>query len=204
VIGRAIARCRARLAEAACAAASAKPLRGPVARACCLVAAARPRRVACALATAIGLVASAGAAAQQSSGCDDLSGRPIHFGVDWQAEVKPIINELTSPDGRCTSCHNAGDAAGGLDLSDTGGDAIYKIVDSYYVQPGAPRSSLLFLKVNCAQPPSGARMPPTGSPLSLQQQELIHDWIAQGALGEPAQDPIFRAFVFRDGAESQR
>jgi hypothetical protein len=143
------------------------------------------------------------ALAQQASGCDDLSGRPIHFAVDWQQDVKTIFNELISPDGRCTSCHNASSAFGGLDLSDSDEDAIYKLIGTY-VQPGSPRSSLLFLKVNCETPPSGARMPPTGTPLTLLQQELIHDWISQGALGEPEDDPIFRTFVFRDGAESLR
>jgi len=60
------------------------------------------------------------------------------------------------------------------------------------VVPGAPDRSLLYLKVS--QPPCGARMPanPTtlltkgtsefsGTPLPDDQQQLIADWIADGA-----------------------
>jgi hypothetical protein len=50
------------------------------------------------------------------SGCTDLRGRPINFGVEWQTQVKPIVNELF-PTGRCTSCHNPGQNDGGLDLT---------------------------------------------------------------------------------------
>lgn len=141
--------------------------------------------------------------AQQASGCDDLSGRPIHPAVDWQLDVKPIFTELVGGEGRCTGCHNAVQTSAGLDLSDTNGDAIYTIVDEHLVVPGRPQASLLFLKVNCAEPPSGSRMPLGDADLSLLQQELIHDWIAQGALGEPG-GPIARRFVFRDGLESLR
>lgn len=138
------------------------------------------------------------------SGCDDLRGTPIRFAVDWATEVKPILNEALGQMGRCTSCH--GDGGLPPDLSDAGADAIYKIVGSYVI-PGRPQDSLLFSKINCAQPFDGrARMPLAGEPLTRAQQELIHDWIAQGALGEPAEEPITprREFVFRDGVESLR
>jgi len=132
--------------------------------------------------------------------CDDLRGTPLHPAVDWQRDIKPIFNELISASGRCTSCHGPGSFTG-LDLSDVQLDAIYKIVGSYVV-PGRPKDSLLFLKINCDAPPVGARMPP-GAPLTRLQQELIHDWIAQGAYGEP-DDPIPRQFIGRDGFESLR
>lgn len=152
-----------------------------------------------------GLLGIAPASAQQASGCDDISG-PIHFGVGWQDEIKPIFNELISPTGRCTSCHNSGSPAGGLDLTDADGfDAIYKIVNGVHVVPGRPNESLLFLKVNCAEPPSGSRMP-FGNPLTRMEQELIHDWIAQGAQGGLEEDPPNRGFgyVFSDGLEGIR
>jgi hypothetical protein len=71
------------------------------------------------------------------------------------------------------------------------------------VVPGDPQRSLLFQKVACAQPDVGQSMPPGGhvpGPL----QELIHDWIAEGAFGESAEDPIPRDFIFRDSLESLR
>ena len=141
--------------------------------------------------------------AAAGTACDDLTGQPVFPNVDWQTEIKPLFNELVSPDGRCTSCHNSGQAAGGLDLSDVGFDAIYKLVNSYAI-PGAPQASILFLKLNCDVPPFGSRMPIGGAPFTLDEQGLVHDWIAQGARGEPPDEPIFRDFLFRDGAESLR
>jgi hypothetical protein len=62
------------------------------------------------------------------------------------------------------------------------------------VVPGDPDQSLLYLKVSQTMPPCGARMPanPTtlltkgtsefsGTPLPDDQQQLIADWIANGA-----------------------
>lgn len=148
------------------------------------------------------------AAAQNAlggSGCEDLRGRPIHFAVDWQTQVKPIINEMFES-GRCTSCHNPGQFDGDLDLTDIGIDAIYKLVPPGYAVPGQPQASPLFDKVNCDTPGFGGfRMPFFQNPLTLQQQELIFDWIAQGAQGDvPGEPPIPRDFIFRDGAESLR
>ena len=134
-----------------------------------------------------------------TSACDDLRGGAISLAVDWQTQVKPILNAAFG--GRCSGCHFAGRHP---DLSDTGADAIYKIVGSYVI-PGRPLESGLFDKVNCAQPYVGGRMPLGGTPLTLEQQALIYDWIAQGALGDvPGEAPIERDFVFRDGAESLR
>jgi hypothetical protein len=139
-------------------------------------------------------------AAGQATGCDDLRGLPINFQVDWQADIKPIFNELLG--GRCTSCHNDGSPQGGLNLTDVPVDAIYNIVPGI-ARPGDVASSFLFEKVNCDMPTVGLRMPRGGAPLSFEEQALIYDWIAQGAPGEP-KDPIFRDFMFRDGAESLR
>jgi hypothetical protein len=139
-----------------------------------------------------------------AAACDDLRGSAIVFGVDWQTQVKPIINEMFAT-GRCTSCHNSGQFDGNLDLTDDGIDAIYKLVPTH-VEPGAPERSRLFQKINCDQPPSGGlRMPFLQAALTRDQQGLIHDWIRQGALGEPDDEPpIPRVFVFRDGVESLR
>jgi hypothetical protein len=148
---------------------------------------------------------SAPSAAQSGGGCDDLRGLPITFGVEWQADIKPLLNE-TFETGRCTSCHNPGQFDGDLDLTDDGIDALYKLLPPGYVEPGKPISSLLFDKINCALPAyGGARMPFAQNPLTVSEQGLIFDWIAQGARGEvEGEPPIPRDFIFRNGAESLR
>lgn len=164
----------------------------------------RTRGAICA-AMLVGAVAAGPAhAALGGADCDDLSGQPINFNVDWQTQIKPILNELF-PTGRCTSCHNDGQLDGGLDLTDEDIDAIYKIVNSYAL-PGKPYDSILFDKVNCSDPGwGGARMPYAQNPLTLEQQGLIFDWIAQGAQGEiEGETPIAREFIFHDGSESLR
>ena len=133
-------------------------------------------------------------AVSAASGCDDLSGRTLHPNVDWRLDVKPILSS------RCLGCHN-----GGLppDVSDNGADAIFKLVN-FYFKPGRPQESRLFVKVNCDSPDGGGRMPLGSTKLSVLQQELIYDWIAQGALGEMPTGSISRTFIFRDGIESLR
>jgi hypothetical protein len=131
-------------------------------------------------------------------GCDDLRGGPITFGVSWENQIKPILQ--TQLGGRCSGCHMPGQTP---DFTDTNLDAIYKIVGSYAI-PGDPLISGIFDKVNCELPYIGVRMPlGSDEPLTLEQQGLIYDWIAQGALGEP-KGSIPRTFIFRDGAESRR
>ena len=137
-------------------------------------------------------------AAKAASGCVDLRGTAIHPNVSWQLDVKPIFSAM--PGGRCIGCHNGGLAP---DVSDTNVDAIFKLVN-VYVKPGRPQESRLFVKVNCESPDGGGRMPLGGQPLSTLQQEVIYDWIAQGARGESPAGSIQRNFIFRDGAESLR
>lgn len=138
------------------------------------------------------------------TGCDNVSGLPINQDVNWQTDIKPIFNELFAT-GRCTSCHNSGQLDGNLDLTDFGIDAIYKIVPGYAV-PGRPFESPLFDKLNCMTPGyGGLRMPFLQNPLSIGEQGLVYDWIAQGALGDvEGEQIIFREFVFRDGIEGLR
>ncbi|MCK7594765.1 hypothetical protein [Pseudomarimonas salicorniae] len=168
-------------------------------------------RLAAMVGLAVALLAAPAARAAWPAGCEDLSGEPINFNVDWQTDIKPIINESISAEGRCTSCHNMGQMDGNLDLTDQGIDAVHKIV-GIYVLPGDPQGSVLFQKVNCDSPPSGGtRMPASapgfaGVPLSFAQQALIYDWIAQGAPGKDpneASEPP-KDFLFRDGVESLR
>jgi len=165
------------------------------------------KRIGALLLTAVlALPVAAYAPVPAATGCADLSGTPIHPSVSWQDDIKPIFNELISPTGRCTSCHNFGSPAGGLDLTDENVDAIYKIVGDP-VRPGNPRASRLFNKLNCSEPDNGSQMPLSGALLSTLERELVHDWIEQGAYGEDPESsdgPISRDFMFRDGAESIR
>lgn len=137
--------------------------------------------------------------------CDPVKGLPINFNVDWQTDIKPLVNEFLFETGRCTSCHNPGQLDGNLDLTDIGIDAIYKLVPAY-VTPGDPASSRLFDKLNCQLPGSGGlRMPFFQNPLSIEEQGLVYDWIQQGAKGEPETEaPLAREGIFRDSLESLR
>lgn len=144
--------------------------------------------------------------ADAASGCANLSGTPITPNVSWQLDIKPMINEVISMDGRCTSCHSGQDPPAGLDLSDANYDAIYKIVGGVVIA-GNPTGSIFFNKVNCDSPDFGSQMPLGGDAYTIAQRGLIYDWIEQGARGEDPESvdgPIFRDFVFRDGSESIR
>jgi hypothetical protein len=86
--------------------------------------------------------------------------------------------------GGCKRCH----LPGGDGTSQTGFDistyATLRAGGSHsrdtIAIPGQPCTSVLYLKVSPA-PPFGARMPRDASPLSIEDQQLIHDWIAEGA-----------------------
>jgi hypothetical protein len=150
-----------------------------------------------------GLLCGGATAQDAGRSCLDLRGRPIRFAVDWQTQIKPLLDDHRG--GWCTGCHAGLAPDGDLDLSDAGIDAIYKLIPQYVI-PGRPLRSPLFDQVNCEDPATGRfRMPYLGGALPLAAQELIHDWIAQGAPGEvPDEPPIPREFLFRDGHESLR
>lgn len=119
-----------------------------------------------------------------ATGCDDLSGITETPDVDFQAQIQPIL------DG-CTGCHGDGGNAG-LDMR--AGEAYDNLVgvistsnpSRLRVDPGNPDFSALFLAVSCDAPAGpGFRMPGTVEA----ERALIRDWIAQGALPEPAGAP---------------
>jgi hypothetical protein len=88
------------------------------------------------------------------------------------------------------TCHNAKDHAYGLDLVTMGVAARlfdvralentpttnYRLID-----PQAPSSSYVLLKVKMIMPPLGAQMPSTGTKLSPQEEQCLHDWVAAEA-----------------------
>lgn len=91
-------------------------------------------------------------------------------------------------DTSCGNCHPGNTGAGNLGLGD--GFSYANLVDvpsdglpsMLRVAPGDPLASMLFLKLNCDDPPGlGVRMPLNASPLSLTQQAFFFDWIRLGA-----------------------
>ena len=106
---------------------------------------------------------------------------PLYADVDYNSEIQPIF------DNSCTTCHIYGGAYfGDLDLSSysevmEGGESGNTII------PFESENSLLWQHVNSSY------MPPYGSgnsPLTTEQINLIAQWIDEGALFEPEEDPI--------------
>jgi len=105
---------------------------------------------------------------------------PLYAGVDYSSEIQPIFNS------RCTNCHSGSDAEEDLSLTSynnvmNGGDSGDVVI------PYDHANSLLWEYVN-----SGF-MPPYGSGndiLTTDQINLIAQWIDEGALFEPEEDPL--------------
>lgn len=105
--------------------------------------------------------------------------------VRFSADLLPILHREVAG---CYPCHDpseddaVGFRNGGLDLSTyatarRGGFNSSQTI----IVPGAPCSSMLYLKVSPG-PPFGSRMPFDGPPyLTGLELRLVHDWIAEGA-----------------------
>ena len=130
--------------------------------------------------------------AQETSGCDSIDAVPMRFDIDYGAHVQLIWDQ------HCANCHvmSGGAPLGGLEL-DTG-VSWFQLVGVPSSQdgsltrviPGDAKNSLLFQKVNCDLPAIGSRMPLDRPELSIEEQALIHDWIALGA-SETTSEVIF-------------
>jgi mono/diheme cytochrome c family protein len=109
---------------------------------------------------------------------DSDPGKDVSFGKD----IEPIL--VT----RCTVCHTPAGATpiglqvGGLDLSSYATLRAGGASGTNIVVPGDPCASVLYLKLSPG-PPFGSRMP-LGGALSDAQLQLVHDWIAEGALDD--------------------
>jgi hypothetical protein len=114
--------------------------------------------------------------------CNDADSDP-GAAVSFQSDIEPLFDKS------CASCHTPdgrspiGLQVGGLNLSSyarvRAGGAVRGERD---VVPGRPCASGLFQKVSLS-PPFGARMPLNGPPfLEDGEIQLLHDWIAEGAL----------------------
>src|SRR5687768_7000037 len=145
----------------------------------------------------------------KASGCDSLDGIPINPNVDFATQVRPLFGAYG-----CIGCHDDQNGPDALDLSGADVSELCVLVnvgaqaDSSLMRvlPGKPRQSLLFQKLSCSDVPGFlGRMPPFGIPMSLQDQALVYDWIAQGAKGDPGTDctePL--ESIHYDGFESTR
>ncbi len=115
-----------------------------------------------------------------SAGCDDVifGEQPLPpLSQEGWAGVTEVI------DGYCLGCHSAQGAFGQLDLETDPYGALVGVTSSdgssLLVDPGAPDSSLLYLKITGDQP-AGGPMPPDVE-LSQEATDIVRDWIADGA-----------------------
>ncbi len=102
--------------------------------------------------------------------CDDTQ-----FGTRYAPPGVPLEDVLYIIDHSCISCHAGLQAEAGLDLST---DFCGAALGGGYVRPGDPDQSPLYMRMRSVSSP----MPPTG-PLPDADLELVHDWIAEGAVG---------------------
>ena len=96
--------------------------------------------------------------------------------TSFSAEIEPLLADA------CVRCHGGAEVESGLDVTSysalrAGGTRSVQTI----VIPGKPCTSVLYQKLT-ESPPFGSRMPRATLPLSLAQQQLVHDWIAEGAL----------------------
>jgi hypothetical protein len=109
--------------------------------------------------------------------------------IDFQRDIVDGI--FKSDEYHCLKCHSEyGDTplgfyVGGLDLSTYEGlRAGGAQSGANIVIPGRPCDSVIYKKIS-AGPPFGSRMPLDGPPyLDDEDEEIIADWIAEGAHGE--------------------
>jgi len=125
--------------------------------------------------------------APTSARCDDADSDP-DTDVSYAMHIAPLIRGevMGTPGCSChlpTSATPIGLEQTGLDLSTIDGiRAGGGRSRGTAAIPGQPCSSLIVQKIGPA-PPVGARMPFNGPPyLSAETQQLIADWIAEGAL----------------------
>lgn len=133
--------------------------------------------------------ASAGAEAGNGppSGCSDLSSVAPFTQIRYE-QIQNIFSTDSGGTLLCLGCHPGSSGAGNLGLApefsygNLVGVASDGVPSMLRVAPGDPLASILFLKLNCDDPPGlFDRMPLNRAPLSLAQQALFFDWIRLGA-----------------------
>lgn len=94
--------------------------------------------------------------------------------VSYSLQINPLLAS------NC-ACHRNGAVQNGLNL-DTYANLMAGGNSGAEVIPGNGAASLIYEKVSMDDPPVGARMPLGGPYLSPDEQQMIKDWIDQGAL----------------------
>lgn len=98
--------------------------------------------------------------------------KPDHE-VDFVSEVKPLLES------RCLECHHQRYVFAGLNL-ETKALAMKGGRSGAVIIPGAPHQSLLY-NVLLLGHESPVAMPPTPERLEREHEQILHDWIQQGA-----------------------
>lgn len=93
--------------------------------------------------------------------------------LDFVRSVKPLLES------RCLECHHRRYVFAGLNL-ETKKLAMKGGRSGPVIIPGAPHQSLLF-KVLLLGHDSPVAMPPTPDRLEREDEQILHDWILQGA-----------------------
>ena len=105
-------------------------------------------------------------------------------GVRHATDLQPLW------DAHCVQCHTGAGSAAFLRLDGSGGASAFDVLletDSSQVElplvtAGEPERSYLWVKVTAANGIQQAQMPLYNPPLSDEDQQLIEDWILDGAL----------------------
>lgn len=128
-----------------------------------------------------------------------LADAPAPFCTDAMPLPPTFTNVQRLFTAACTTCHTAGvelDLVAPVSYQNLVGQAPPAYSDPptdescgiVLVRPGDPAGSYLYQKLSAAQPCAGSPMPLTDigtpSPLAACAQQLIHDWIAAGALND--------------------
>ncbi|MBW3600673.1 MAG: DUF1549 domain-containing protein, partial [Planctomycetes bacterium] len=93
--------------------------------------------------------------------------------ADFAADIQPLLAE------RCSTCHGGVNREGGVSFVDRRSALAETDTGVRPIVPGEPEASELLRRV--ASPDPDVRMPPTGEPLSSEEIDLLHCWIAAGA-----------------------
>lgn len=151
--------------------------------------------------------AGARAEAGAPAGCTRIAHIAPLPAISYGAAIQGLFDDFATNGATagCVDCHFAPPPtpSGHLDLSAGSswghlvGVPSHEDASILYVVPGNPQASLLFRKINCEDPGLGSRMPLDGygGGLLPEQQALVYDWIANGAL------PGTSDTVFHDGFE---
>lgn len=112
-------------------------------------------------------------------------------GVPLDPTLANIQRTIFTPRCAISICHNSQYKAGTMVLEEGQAyDQLVGVEPSVFtaaeagflrVDPGDPENSFLLVKINGPPPGEGSRMPLQGRLLNAREEQLIRDWIAQGA-----------------------